>query len=122
VTGSKSAKGNASIIVATIFFAIFGILALMIGVADIINPPYPYAQRLPILGHMAFIVGILSFVAASLLWKLKRIGGYVGVLSFVIAYTINVYVGEHPLLHAIAGAIVGLILLVPLALAWRGLS
>lgn len=122
MTGSKSAKGNASIIVATIFFAIFGILALMIGVVDMINPPYPYAQKLPILGHMAFIVGILSFVAAGLLWKLKRIGGYVGVLSFVIAYTINIYVGEYPLLHAIAGAIVGLILLVPLALAWSDLS
>ena len=121
MVGSKSER-RASIIVATIFFAIFGILAIVIGVIDIMNPPYPYAQRLPILGHVAFVVGILSLVATSLLWKMKLMGGYLGILSFTIAFLVNVYVGEHPLAHAIAGAIVGLILLIPLALAWRSLS
>ena len=121
MVGSKSER-NASIIVATIFFAIFGILAIVIGVIDIMNPPYPYAQRLPILGHIAFIVGIVSLVATSLLWKLKLLGGYLGILSFAIAFLVNVYVGEYPLAHAIAGAIVGLILLVPLAFAWKSLS
>lgn len=117
----KVVKRKISLIVAMVLFAIFGILSLIIGVVDLLNPPYPYVQRLPILGHMALIVGILSLVASGLLWKLKQLGGYIGILSFTIAYIINVYVGEHLLAHAIAGAIVGLILLVPLAFAWRTL-
>ena len=118
----KVVRRNFSVIVATILFAIFGILAIVIGVVDTMNPPYPYAQRLPILGHIAFTVGILSLVATSLLWKMKLLGGYLGILSFTVAFLVNVYVGEHPLAHAIAGAIAGLVLLVPLASAWKSLS
>ena len=121
MVGNKSGR-NASIIVATIFFAIFGILSIVIGVVDMVNPPYPYAQRLPILGHVALVVGVLSLVATGLLWKLRRLGGYLGCVSFAIAYVVNVYVGEYPIAHAIAGAIVGLVLLAPLALGWKSLS
>jgi len=120
--GSKETKRNTSIIIAAIFFAIFGILATIMGVVDLMNPIYPWGQKLPILGHIALIVGILSLVATSLLWKLKRLGGYLGIISFVIAYAVNVYVGEHPLLHAIAGVIAGLVLFIPLALGWKSLS
>jgi uncharacterized membrane protein (DUF2068 family) len=86
------------------------------------NPPYPYAYKLPILGHMALIVGVLSLAATWSLWKLKRMGAYIGVLSFAIAYIINVYVGENTIAHAIAGAIVGTILLSPIAFAWKNLD
>jgi hypothetical protein len=119
---SKVIKRNTSIIIATIFFAIFGILAITIGIVDLVDPIYPWGQKLPILGQIAFMVGILSLVATSLLWKLKRLGGYLGIISFVIAYAVNVYVGEHPLLHAIAGVIAGLVLFIPLALGWKSLS
>lgn len=120
--GSKETKRNTSIIIATIFFAIFGILAIVMGVVDLMNPIYPWGQKLPILGHIAFMVGILSLVATTLLWKLKQLGGYLGIVSFVIAYAVNVYVGEHPMLHAIAGVIAGLVLFIPLAIGWKSLS
>ena len=120
--GSKATKRNASIIIVTLFFGIFGVLAIMVGVVDFINPIYPWGQRLPILGQIAFVVGILSLVATGLLWKLKRLGGYLGIVSFVIAYAVNVYVGEHPMLHVMAGVIAGLVLFIPLALGWRSLS
>jgi hypothetical protein len=119
---SKATRRNISLVIATIFFAIFGIIAIVIGVIDIMDPPYPYAQRLPILGHVALLVGFLSLVATGLLWKLKRLGGYLGCVSFAIAYAVNVYVGEYPIAHAIAGSIVGLVLLAPLALGWKSLS
>jgi len=122
LVGSNATKANTSTIVAIIFFAIFGILAIVIGVVDLMNPIYPWGQKLPILGQIAFMVGILSLVATSLLWKLKRLGGYLGIISFVIAYAVNVYVGEHPLLHAIAGVIAGLVLFIPLAFGWKSLS
>jgi len=111
-----------SILLTAILFGIFGVLALVIGVIDAINPPYPYAQRLPIIGHIAFVVGILSLMASTLIWKLKRLGCYIGVVAFMIAFIVNVYVGENRFIHAVAGAVVGLILLIPLAISWRKLS
>ena len=71
---SKATKANTSAIVAIIFFVIFSILAILIGVVDLMNPIYPWGLKLPVLGQIAFMVGILSLVAASLLWKLKRLG------------------------------------------------
>jgi len=119
---SKVTERNTSIIIATIFFAIFGILAIIMGVVDLMNPIYPWGQKLPILGHIALVVGILSLVATSLLWKLKQLGGYLGIVAFAIAYAVNVYVGEHPMLHAIAGVIAGLALFIPLTVGWKNLS
>ena len=119
---NKVIKRNTSIIIATIFFAIFGILAIIMGVVDLMNPIYPWGQKLPILGHIALIVGILSLVATSLLWKLNHLGGYLGIVAFLIAYAVNVYVGEHLMLHVIAGVIAGSALFIPLALGWKHLS
>ena len=122
MVGNEQAKRNVSVIVATVFFAIFSVLAMIIGVVDILDPPFPYAQRIPIIGHIAFIVGVLSLIATGLLWKLKLLGAYLGIVSFVIAYIVNVYVGEFPTAHAVAGAIVGLVLLIPLTFCWKRLS
>lgn len=115
-------KRTVSLIFSTIFSAIFGILAITVGVIDIMNPPYPYAYKLPILGHVALIVGILSLTATCLIWRMKKLGGYIEILSFAIAYAVNVYVGENAIAHAIAGAIVGIILLTPIAFAWKNLN
>ena len=119
---SETTKRNASIIIVTLFFGIFGVLATMVGVVDFVNPIIPWGHRLPMLGEMALAVGVLSLVATGLLWRLKRLGGYLGVVSFVIAFTANVYVGEHLILHVIAGVIAGLVLFLPLAFGWKSLS
>ena len=111
-----------SIAVATMFFAIFGVLAIMVGAVDLMSPIYPWGYRLPILGHIALMVGVLSLAATGLLWKLKRLGGYLGIVSFVIAFAVNVYVGEHLMLHVVAGVVAGLVLFVPLTLGWKSLS
>jgi len=115
-------KRNASIIVATTFFAIFGVVAIMVGVVDLLDPISPWGHRLPILGEIASVVGVLSLVATSLLWKLKRLGGYLGTISFVLAFAVNVYVGEQLILHVIVGVIAGLVLFIPLAFGWKSLS
>ena len=119
---SEVTKRNASIILATLFFGIFGVLATMVGVVDLINPIIPWGHRLPMLGEIALSVGVLSLVATGLLWKLKQLGGYLGVVSFGIAFAVNVYVGEHLILHVIAGVVAGLVLFVPLAFGWKSLS
>jgi hypothetical protein len=120
--GIMADKRNASIVVATTFFAIFGVVAIMVGVVDLLDPIYPWGHRLPILGEIASVLGVLSLVATGLLWKLKRLGGYLAAISFVIAFAVNVYVGEHMILHVIAGVIAGLILFIPLFLGWKSLS
>jgi uncharacterized membrane protein YqjE len=118
----KRIRKTKLIVVAAIFFALFSALSVVVGVFYLLDPPYRYVQKLPILGHLALLVGMLSLAATYLLWKARRIGGYLGFLSFIIAFLVNVYVGEHPLLHAVAGAIVGLVLLLPLAISWKNLK
>ena len=120
--GSGPTKRNASIRIATLFFGVFSVLAMLVGVVDVVHPIYPWGLRLPVLGQVALAVGGVSLVATGLLWNLKRLGGYLGIISFGIAFTVNVYVGEHLILHIIAGIIAGVILLVPLALGWKTLS
>ena len=119
---SEATKRNASIIIATVFFGVFGVLAIVVGVVDFMNPIIPWGLRLRMLGEMALAVGVLSLVATGLLWKLKQLGGYLGIISFVIAFAVNVYVGEHLILHVIAGVIAGLVLFIPLALGWKNLE
>ena len=94
----------------------------MVGVVDLMNPIIPWGHRLPMLGEMALAVGVLSLVATGLLWKLKQLGGYLGIISFGIAFAVNMYVGEHLILHVIAGVIAGLVLFIPLAFGWKSLS
>ena len=120
--GIMAGKSNASMIVATTFFAVFGVVAIIAGVVDLMDPIYPWGHRLPILGELALVVGVLSSVATGLLWKLKRMGGYLAAFTFVLAFAVNVYVGEHLILHVIAGVIAGLILFTPLFLGWKSLS
>ena len=83
--GSEVTKRNASIVIATLFFGVFGVLAVTVGVVYFMNPIIPWGLRLPMLGEMALAVGVLSLVATGLLWKLKRLGGHLGIVSFVIA-------------------------------------
>ena len=64
----------------------------------------------------------MSLVATGLLWKLRRLGGYLGFISFVIAFAVNVYVGERLILHVIVGVITGLVLFIPVAFGWKSLS
>ena len=119
---SEEPKRNASIIIATLFLGVFGVLAIMVGVVDFVNPIYPWGHRLTMLGEMALAVGVLSLVATGLLWKLKQLGRYLGIISFVIAFAVNVYVGEHLILHVIAGVVAGVVLFIPLALGWKNLE
>jgi hypothetical protein len=122
LTASETTKRNASIIIATLFFGIFGVLAIMLGVFDFVNPIIPWGHRLPMLGELALAVGVLFLVATGLLWKLRRLGGYLGIVSFGLAFAVNMYVGEHLILHVIAGVIAGLVLFLPLAFGWKSLS
>jgi hypothetical protein len=119
---SEATKRNTSIIIVTLFFGIFGVLAIMLGVFDLINPIIPWGHRLPMLGELALAVGGLFLVATGLLWKLRRLGGYLGIISFGVAFAVNMYVGEHLILHLIAGVLAGFVLFVPLAFGWKSLS
>ena len=57
---SEVTKRNASIIIVTLFFGIFGVLATMVGVVDLMNPIIPWGHRLPMLGEIALAVGWIS--------------------------------------------------------------
>jgi len=53
--GSSATKRNASISIATLFFGVFSVLAMLVGVVDLVNPIYPWGLRLPVLGQVALV-------------------------------------------------------------------
>lgn len=78
-----------------------------------------WTAKLPIWGPIILANSILSLVTADLLWKSKRLGGYLGVLSFTIGFAINLAFARNLLVHAFVGALIGWILLVPIIAGWK---
>lgn len=132
-----SVERDASITIAAIYSTIYGILGVIGFVGWIIinidhSPGYEYlfalttlqrwTERLQILGPVALIIGILSLTAASLLWKSKRLGAYLNIISFAIGFIANLLIARHPLDHAIVGSLAGLVLLLPIAAGWKSLK
>lgn len=112
-------------------YAIFGIIGFIVWIKSVTAPlGYGYisghlrrwTKRLPIWGPAILITAILSVVASGLLWKSKRLGGYLGILSFVIGLATNLVIARNLLVHAFIGTLVGWILLVPLTAGWRSLK
>ena len=131
-----SVERDASITIAAIYSTIYGILGVIGFVGWIIINIDPtgheylfalttlqrWTERLQILGPVALIIGILSLTAASLLWKSKRLGAYLNIISFAIGFIANLLIARHPLDHAIVGSLAGLVLLLPIAAGWKSLK
>lgn len=81
-----------------------------------------WTARLPIWGPIILMSGILSLVAANLLWKSKRLGRYLGILSFALGFVTNLIVASNLFVHVFIGALIGWILLVPLIAEWKNLK
>jgi len=109
-------------------FSIFGFAGWIVSATASLEYGYisghleRWTARLPIWGPIILIGGILSLVAANLLWKSKRLGGYLGILSFIIGLATNLIVASNLLVHAFVGALIGWILLVPLIAEWKNLK
>ena len=120
-----SSKRRISIIISAVFFAIFGIIALAFGMYMLfINTGFGMAWvlRFPPFRYIVLLVGVGFLVTFYYLLKQKRIGAYVGVISFVLTFIVNLVVAGSFFVHLWAGFLLGLLLLVPLLLGWKSLN
>lgn len=73
-------------------------------------------------GVFMLISSILSFCAFWLLRGSRRMGGYLGIVSFLIGFITNIIVAQNILVHGLIGFLIGWTLLAPLVIAWKSLE
>jgi hypothetical protein len=81
-----------------------------------------WTRQLPSWGILILIGAILSFFAAYLLWRGRREGAYLGIVSFCIGFATNILFAQNILVHALVGVLIGWTLLAPLSILWKYLK
>ena len=118
-------RRNNSVIVSAVFFALLGCFAIAFALYNLLSSSsfgMAWVSRLPTLNYFLLIVGIGFLIASIFLWKSKRIGVYVGIISFGVAIAINIYVAGNLFAHLLAGGFFGILLFLPLIFGWKSLT
>jgi len=97
-------------------------LGLQVGDSYIGGHLTRWTLKFPLWGLFILISSFLSLIAANLLWRWKRLGGYLGILSFMIGFIVNLLFARNLLVHTGVGALVGWTLFTPLLLSWKKLN
>lgn len=97
-------------------------LGLEVGDSYISGHLTRWTLKFPLWGIFILISSFLSLIAASLLWRRKRLGGYLGILSFIIGFIVNLLFARNLLVHTCVGALIGWTLFIPLLLSWKKLD
>jgi hypothetical protein len=128
-------NGNGSINLAVLqfviysFFGFIGFLAwvgtslgFQLGDSYIRGHLTRWTLKFPLWGPFILISSFLSLLAASLLCRQRRLGGYLGILAFMIGFVVNLLFARNLLVHTCVGALIGWTLFVPLLLSWKKLD
>jgi len=81
-----------------------------------------WTAQFPLWGALILISAVLSFGATYFLWRLQKVGGYLGIASFSLGFITNMLFARNILVHSLIGALIGWTLLAPLAIAWKNLD
>jgi len=73
-------------------------------------------------GILMLISATLSLSATHFLWRLRKEGAYLGIISFFIGFATNILFARNILVHTLIGTLIGWTLLAPLAVAWKNLK
>lgn len=110
-------------------FSFFGFLAwagtswgLQFGDSYISGHLTRWTLKFPLWGLFILASGFLSLIAAGLLWRQKRLGCYLGIISFAIGFIVNLLFARNLLVHSCVGALIGWTLFTPLLLGWKRLN
>ena len=124
---------NVNISIATFQFVAYAMACITMfgfwsGLKSPVMPDYVHGHvqrwtaKFPMWGPVILFVAFLSLVSAFLLWRLKRLGAYLGTTSFMIGFVTNLVVARSLFVHAFFGILLGWILLVPLAIGWKSMD
>ena len=82
---------------------------------------YHFAQwtaRLYLWGPLVLISVVFAFLALWLILRANKIGGCLGVVSFLIGFAVDILVANVMFVHVLVGLLIGWVLLAPLIFGW----
>ncbi|MHA3963517.1 MAG: hypothetical protein AM325_008245 [Candidatus Thorarchaeota archaeon SMTZ1-45] len=77
-----------------------------------------WTSRLFFWGPIVLISAGLALVAVFLILRANKIGGYLGIVSFLIGFTVDILVANIMFVHVLVGVLIGWVLLAPLLFGW----
>ncbi|MFW9844421.1 MAG: hypothetical protein ACFFEV_07585 [Candidatus Thorarchaeota archaeon] len=80
-----------------------------------------WTSRLFLWGPIVLVSALLALVALWLILKADKIGGYLGIISFIIGFAVDILVANVMFVHVLVGLLIGWVLLAPLILDWDNL-
>ncbi|MGY5876395.1 MAG: hypothetical protein RTU30_11670 [Candidatus Thorarchaeota archaeon] len=78
-----------------------------------------WTSRLFLWGPIVLASGLIALISAWLILKREKIGGYLGVVAFLIGFTVDILVANVMFVHILLGLLIGWVLLAPLAFVWN---
>ena len=80
-----------------------------------------WTSRLYLWGPIVLISAVLSLAALWLILKTNKVGGYLGIISFLIGFAVDILVANVMFVHFLVGLLIGWVLLAPLVFGWDDL-
>ena len=77
-----------------------------------------WTSRLYFWGPLVLISAVLSFSALWLILRANKTGGYLGIMSFLIGFAVDILVANVMFVHVLVGLLIGWVLLAPLIFGW----
>ena len=77
-----------------------------------------WTSRLYLWGPLVLISAAVALIALWLILKANKIGGYLGIISFLIGFVVDILVANIMFVHVLVGLLIGWVLLAPLIFGW----
>ena len=77
-----------------------------------------WTSRLYLWGPLVLISAVFALIALWLILKSNKFGGYLGLLSFLIGFVVDILVANVMFVHVLVGLLIGWVLLSPLLFGW----
>lgn len=77
-----------------------------------------WTSRLYLWGPIVLLSAGLALIALWLILRANKIGGYLGIISFLIGFSVDILVANVMFVHVLVGLLIGWVLLAPLVFGW----
>lgn len=80
-----------------------------------------WTSRFHLWGPVVLVSAALGFIAMLLILRTNKLGGYLGIISFLIGFAVDILVANVMFVHILIGLLIGWVLLAPLIFGWDDL-
>jgi hypothetical protein len=78
-----------------------------------------WTNRLYLWGPVILVSAALAFIAMLLILRTDKVGGYLGIISYLIGLVVDILVANVMFVHLLVGLLIGWVLLAPLIFGWN---